>query len=211
MKDTSALDGQRVIYEDLVRLLARADVVTSAKNLDLELNETGEAEVSFFGATYLVSKEGVRRPDGQRFPDAFGSVLIHYILNASLSRPTGRFVTFQELAGPLFKHGSYSASALELPVVRRFQGRVPELVALAATVRGRQEGVGGFRSVSLIFDLLPHIPIQLIFYDRDDEFPARATLLFDHNATQMIDFEVLAVLVTIFVRNLTKAGFGEMA
>ena len=58
--------------------------------------------------------------------------------------------------------------------------------------------------MSLIFDLLPHIPLQLIFYDRDDEFPARATLLFDINATQLIDFEVLAVLVTVFVQFLTK-------
>ena len=59
--------------------------------------------------------------------------------------------------------------------------------------------------MSLIIDLLPHIPLQLIFYDRDDEFPARATLLFDINATQLIDFEVLAVLVTVFVQYLTKS------
>jgi len=58
--------------------------------------------------------------------------------------------------------------------------------------------------VSLIFDLLPHVPLQRIFYDWDDEFPARATLLYDLNATQMIDFEVLAVLVTVFVQSLTK-------
>jgi hypothetical protein len=58
--------------------------------------------------------------------------------------------------------------------------------------------------VSLIFDLLPHVLLQIIFYDWDDEFPARATLLYDLNATQMIDFEVLAVLVTEFVQSLTK-------
>jgi len=58
--------------------------------------------------------------------------------------------------------------------------------------------------LSLIFDLLPHIPLQLIFYDRDDEFPARANLLYDLNATQLIEFEVLAVLVTVFVQSLTK-------
>ena len=59
-------------------------------------------------------------------------------------------------------------------------------------------------AVSLIFDLLPDIPLQLIFYDRDDEFPARATLLYDLNATQLIDFEVLAFLVTLFVQSLTN-------
>jgi hypothetical protein len=69
---------------------------------------------------------------------------------------------------------------------------------------GRQGGEAGMGAVSLIFDLLPHMPLQLIFYDRDDEFPARATLLYDRNATQLIDFEVLAVVVTLFVVALTK-------
>ena len=44
----------------------------------------------------------------------------------------------------------------------------------------------------------------IFFYDKDDEFPARATLLLDANATQLIDFEALAVSVTIFVRFLTE-------
>ena len=63
--------------------------------------------------------------------------------------------------------------------------------------------------MSLIFDLLPHIPLQLIFYDRDEEFPARETLLFSLNATELIDFEVLAVLVTVFVQSLTGMNCNE--
>ena len=204
MKDNFSDSGQRKIYEDLLDRLANADIAASADHLDLRLNDAGEVEVPFFGATYLVSREGVRRSDGQRFPYATGSVLIHYILNGSQSRAKGKFVTFAELAGPLFKQGSYSQGALEGPIIKRFQGRLPELLATASSVGGRQGGEAGLGAVSLIFDLLPHIPLQLIFYDRDDEFPARATLLFDHNATQIIDFEVLAVLVTLFVQLLTK-------
>lgn len=205
MKDTFAIGGYRWIYEDLLRRLEYADISTSAKHLDLALNDDREVEIPFFGTTYLVSRGGVRRSDGRRFSDATGSALIHYILNGSRSRPVGQFVTFAELAGPLFKQSSYSMSALERPIIKRFQGRTSKLLAEAASVGGRQGGEAGLGSVSLIFDLLPHIPMQLIFYDRDDEFPARVTLLFDLNATQLIDFEVLAVLVTIFVQSLTKA------
>ncbi len=204
MKDNFTDSGQRKIYEDLLDRLANGDIAASAERLDLLLNDAGEAEVPFFGATYLVSREGVRRSDGQSFPYAIGSVLIHYILKGSLNRAKGKSVTFAELAGPLFKQGSYSQGALEGPIIKRFQGRLPELLATASSVGGRQGGEAGLGGVSLIFDLLPHIPLQLIFYDRDDEFPARATLLFDHNATQIIDFEVLAVLVTLFVQYLTK-------
>ena len=161
--------------------------------------------VPFLGTMFLVSNKGVRRQDGKAFHDAAGSVLAHYILNGSRSRPAGEFVTFKELAGPLFSQGSYSSSALELPIIKRFQGRVPELLARAGICGGRREGEAGSGAVSLILDLLPHILMQLIFYDRDEEFPARATLLFDRNATQFVDFEVLAVLVTLFVTDLTTA------
>ncbi len=196
--------GHKAIYADLVGRLANADLAASSRHLGLLLNDAGEAEVPFLGSTYLVSGQGVRRADGKRFPDAAGSALIHYVLKGSGSRPSGRFVTFAELAGPLFQHGGYSGSALELPVIRRFQGRIQELFAVAVSVGGRRGGEAGLGAVSLIFDLLPHIPMQLVFYDRDDEFPARATLLYDRNATQMIDFEVLAVLVTVFIQYLTK-------
>ena len=67
-----------------------------------------------------------------------GGVLIHSILKGSRSRTAGKFVTFAELAGPLFKQGSYSSSAFERPIIKRFQGRIPELLAAVASYGGRQ-------------------------------------------------------------------------
>jgi hypothetical protein len=204
LKESMAVGGHKWIFEDLVGRLANVDIAASSKHLDLALNDAGEAEIPFLGTIYLVSRQGVRRTDGKRFPDATGSALIHYILKSSRSRPKGEFVTLAELAGPLFKHGSYSSSALERPIIKRFQGRIPELLSVAALAGGSQGGEAGLGALSLIFNLLPRVPIQLIFYDRDDEFPARANLLYDRNATQMIDFEVLAVLVTVFIQSLTN-------
>ena len=204
MDDTASIGGHRNIYKDLLTRLADADIAASAKRLELAVNASGEAEVPFLGMTFFVSNQGVRRIDGRGFGDAVGSVLAHYILNGSRSRPAGQFVTFSELAGPLFKQAGYSQGALERPVIQRFQGRVPELMAAAVLLGGRLGGEGGLGAQSLIFELLPHIELQLIFYDRDDEFPARATLLLDRNATQLIEFEVVAVLATIFVHTLTK-------
>jgi len=203
LKESKAIGDHKWIYEDLITHIATVDIATSAEHLNLQLNDAGEAEVSFLGVNYLVSNDGLRRSDGQRVSYVTGSALIHYILKASRSRPFGQFVTFAELAGPLFKQGSYSKSALERPIIKCFQGRVPELLSVAAAIGGHQGGDAGLGSISIIFDLLPHILLQLIFYDRDEEFPARTTLLFARNATQLIDFESLAVLVTLFVHSLT--------
>lgn len=204
MNGNSAVGGHRKIYEDLLARLKEANVAASAVNLGLTVNDSGEVKVPLFGSTYFVSNSGVRRDDGGPVRDAVGSVLAHYILAGSCHRPAGTFVTFAELAGPLFKQGSYSQGALERPVIQRFQGRVVELTALASSLGGRPGGEGGLGAVSLLFDLLPHIVLQLIFYDGDEEFPARATLLMDRNATLLIEFEVVAVLITLFVHTLTK-------
>ena len=202
--ETSGFGGHRKIHEDLLKRLASADIATLAEHLNLPLNNTGEAEIPFLGQTYLISDKGVRRSDQRSFPETTGSALIHYLLTDSSSRPVGKFVTLAELAGPLFKQSSYSKSALESPLIKRFQGRVPELLSMAESIGAFQGGISGLGSVSVIFDILPNILLQLIFYDKDDEFPARATLLLDANATQLIDFEALAVLVTIFVQFLTE-------
>ncbi len=204
MTDVSGFGGHRKIYEDLVKRLANADLAILAGHLNLPINNAGEVEVPFLGTTYLIANTGVRRFDRRRCSEVTASALIHYVLTNSSSRSAGIFVSLSELAGPIFKKSSFSKSALEGPIIRRFQGRVPELLSVAASIGGRQGGLSGSGSISLIFDLLPNIFLQLIFYDGDDEFPASATLLLDAHATQFIDFEALAVLVSIFVQFLTK-------
>lgn len=203
MQSTDETSGYRKIFADLVARLAQVDIAAAAAKLGLGLTDAGEAEIPFLGRTYLVSTAGVQRADGAKFYESTGSVLCHYIMNASHHRPAWRMVTFAALAGPLFKQGSYSQGALERPLIRRFQGRVEELVAAVEAVGGRRAGEAGIGSISLMVDLLPHIPLQIIFYDRDEEFPARATLLYDENATRFLEFEFFAVLVTIFVRGLS--------
>ena len=204
--DAPGFGGHRKIYTDLLERLANADIARSAEHLNLPINNAGEAEIPFLGQMYLISNRGVRRSDQRSFSEITGSVLIHYLLAGSSSRPAGRFVPLAELAGPLFKKSSYSQSALEVPLIRRFQRRIPEFLSIAESIGGRQEGVSGIGSVSIIFAPLPNILLQLIFYDEDNEFPARATLLLDANATQFLDFEVLAVLVTILVRFLEECS-----
>ena len=108
MEESSASGGYASIYKDLLKRLEGADMLTLAQHLDLPVTHTKEVEIPFFGNIYLLSKKGVRRSDGKRFSDAAGSALIYYILSGSRCRPAGQFVTFAELAGPLFKHGSYS-------------------------------------------------------------------------------------------------------
>jgi len=202
MKESIQGGGYRRIYQDLTGRLATADIASGAGNLGLVLNNSGEVEVLFLGRKYRVSPKGITVSGGGKVLNTLGSVIIQYILTGSRSETAWRFVTLSELAGPLFTEGAYTHDALESPLIKRFKGRMPELMTAAESLGGWLGGKAGLGGVSLIFELLPKIPVQLIFYDSDAEFPARARLLCDLNATHFLEFEFMAVLVTIFVQEL---------
>ncbi|MDR0383451.1 MAG: DUF3786 domain-containing protein [Spirochaetaceae bacterium] len=49
------------------------------------------------------------------------------------------------------------------------------------------------------YKILPKIPIKLMFYEGDDEFPSKLQILYDSNVLKIFNFEQLGVLhVSIF-------------
>ncbi|TAN44259.1 MAG: DUF3786 domain-containing protein [Nitrospirae bacterium] len=53
------------------------------------------------------------------------------------------------------------------------------------------------------FDLLPNVPLYLLFWKADEEFDPDCKILFDSGAEDHIDIEYLAYLLEIFVKELT--------
>lgn len=47
--------------------------------------------------------------------------------------------------------------------------------------------------VALQFDALPKVPVLLLVNDRDAEFPARCSVLFERHAESYLDAECLAI------------------
>jgi hypothetical protein len=43
------------------------------------------------------------------------------------------------------------------------------------------------------FDALPKVPVLLVFNDRDEDFPAHCSLLFERRAEKFLDMECLAM------------------
>jgi len=61
------------------------------------------------------------------------------------------------------------------------------------------------------FDVLPKIPLKLVFYEADEDFPAEIQIMLDKTALQFLEFECLAFMVGCFVRALIKtAQYGDV-
>jgi len=149
-QDTSS-GGYGKIHQDLLRQLGKADLLARAAYLRLPGDKIGEVEVPFLGCTDLVSNHDVRLAGGQTPSVVTKRVLIRYVLHGRHIRPAGRFIPLAELAGPLFKQGGYSTSALARPMIRQFQDRVSDLLLIAALVGVGGKGQGGYdRSASFL-------------------------------------------------------------
>jgi hypothetical protein len=196
--------GYETIYQDLVDALKSINLADNAKSLGLACNQSGQVKIAFLGRTYLLGTDGVHTMDGQEVATAHGSVLAGYLLNGGSGEPVGKFVPLDSLTGLVPTRRSYVYNSLESRLARYADKNQTRFHEAIINLNGKPGGEVGSGGKSWIFDLLPKIPVQLIFYSGDDEFPSEARLLFDLTAVNFLEFEFLAVLATIFVEEIIE-------
>lgn len=200
--------GYQAIHDALMRRLAGAPLSSHAERLGLRRLDAGEVEAGFLGQAYRVGPGWVRSADGQPAPLIIASIIAGYLLTGGGGETIGRFVPLKTLAGTGSGHGSFQQNALAAPLIKRFKGRGESLCTAARRLGGRLEGEAGSGGISLIFDVLSKVPLQLVFYDSDAEFPAEVNFLLDLSATRFLEYEYLAVMLTAFVKALLAADAG---
>jgi hypothetical protein len=57
--------------------------------------------------------------------------------------------------------------------------------------------------------LLPKLPVKIIYYEGDDEYPTKLQILYDKTAIKIFKFEPLAVLHGCFIHGLAAVGESE--
>ncbi len=197
--------GYPAIHDALMQRLATAPLAAHAERLGLTRLDDGAVEVRFLGQPYRVGQGWVHDAHGAAAPLIVASLIAGYLLTGGGGETFGRFVPLKTLAGTGSGHVSFQQNALAAPLIRRFKGRTEALRAAAGHLGGRPGGEAGSGGISLIFDVLSRVPLQLVFYDSDAEFPAEVNFLLDQSATRFLEYEYLAVMLTAFVKTLLAA------
>ncbi|MCF8097651.1 MAG: DUF3786 domain-containing protein, partial [Desulfarculaceae bacterium] len=127
------------------------------------------------------------------------------LLHSGSGEPAGRMVPYRDLPG-----GADFARALQSITYQRlaegFAGRLPELKRAAASLGGEVLETSSPHDGAWRFTALPKLPLELRFYDADDEFPAEAKVFFDITSPNFLDLECLAALAHILVIELEWAA-----
>jgi hypothetical protein len=131
-------------------------------------------------------------------------VSVVYLLTAKALPLTGSWVSATSLPyGEFFFRGPH---ALPTEAVAAAFGDRPEVFERAA------KALGGKRPISeqsrmrgaLVLPALPRVPILAQFWERDEEFPARANFLFDSTAGEHLMVDAILALSAIVSKRLVE-------
>lgn len=121
------------------------------------------------------------------------------------ARLTSEFVPFSQLKdaspyGPAFQRGNLA------PLAAAFAGHGSLLEKALLTLNGRKLPTG---DVGYEIRPFPCVPMRVLFWDGDEEFPAQANLLFDRSATDFIHVESVVSIASEGARRLAR--FAELS
>jgi hypothetical protein len=125
-------------------------------------------------------------------------LIMHYLVQAKGAPLTNTWITFREIPSGEFYYPAFVKRAKE-PLVRTF-GSQPELLINLGTKMGGTKGAEG--NVALCFQTFPHVPVCLIIWAGDNEFPPDGNLLFDSSISKYLPTEDIAVLSGLVVYSL---------
>lgn len=173
--------------------------------------------VPFLDRTYRVTLPGfvfTDAADGSKEVPLQEQVLIlHYMQNhppaAGDPQPTGapsangKLVAYREIKDASFYFGPFTNRAIT-PLKKVF-GDNPEAFKKTAPLLSGKPVADG--DVGFEFLPFPNIPIRMILWQGDEEFPAEATILFDPTVEKIISAEDIAWLAGMVVYRLIALSY----
>jgi hypothetical protein len=162
----------------------------------------GSFRIPFLNRVYQVGYPDFEFEDlsgtAQEIPIQEQILILHYMSAASPRRLSGNWVSYREIPGAAFYFSAFVKRAID-PLKRVFGPNIPALSEAARQLNGTsiEPGDAGFE-----FNVLPNVPLQLILYEGDDEFPAEANILFDQTVGVILSPEDIAWLAGMLVYRL---------
>lgn len=152
-----------------------------------------------FGRKFFVSPGGSIKTEGSMTP-WIRILILHYIRTAGKEDLTGRWVSYSELKAGMVKNSSFVRECEE-PLLELFRNDFVK--SSSALVRlGAVRGEGFPTTDAWVLSLLPKVPVAILYWPDDEEFPARLKVLFDSTADQFLDVESIMFLVEGLGKNI---------
>ena len=161
------------------------------------------------------SAHSSRSPDARRGPNPLlyvyllyfnETMAIYHLLKYTKDQPrtSGIWVPNTELDGASIR--SRQSDPLLTPFSLRFTGKTPLLRRQCEALGGHALPVKG--DAAYLFYAFPQIPLRLIFWDADEDFPAQTQVLVDSRITDYLHYESVGCVISDLLEKL-EAGTSD--
>jgi len=190
-------------YNEYLARISETNFTSVKDNLGTVVND-GQMHILFFNRNYTISKDGIMNDTGKRPDYATCIILSKYILLCP-DMPHSNiewtaFRDFNKISN--FTNTNYFASDTEKPIAQKFSGQ-PDVLAKACI---KSDGFSCEEKFSydlvMQFNALPKISLLLLFNDKDEDFPAECSVLFQKQAEDYLDPESLAMTSALLTKKL---------
>ena len=185
-----------------VEKLSRESFETIAQRSGFKPSDGQSLHIPFLDRTYLVSYplfEFKDQTEGEKeIPIQEQVLILHYLMAVEVPDLSGRWVSYREIPGASFYFGAFVKRAVD-PLKKVFGQNISGFSRVSEKLGARiiENGDAGFE-----FRVLPAVPLQLILWEGDDEFPAEANILFDETIGRILSPEDVAWLAGMVVYRL---------
>lgn len=162
--------------------------------------------ISIWGDEYHViphqNKIHLKNPEVQDTGDYFQLFAVHFLIKSKTIEPYGQWISEKDIpGGTTFFRGPH-----KIPTERiseRFDSRIDDF-------KDRCENLGGtplnMADAAYSFEITPRIPVAVLFWDGDDEFPAESKLLFDRSIEKHLALDIIYALAVGICDRLAAPG-----
>ncbi len=185
-----------------IEKLATESFDTILQRTGFESAEPGRFRVPFLNRVYHIGFPELDFEDEveseTEIPIQEQILILHYMLSPVPPLLTDNWVSYREIRGASFYYSAFVKRAID-PLKKVFGQNVDGLLRAAEILGGKTIDTG---DVGYEFRLFPNIPVRLILWAGDDEFPAEANIVFDENIAEILSPEDIAWLAGMVVYRL---------
>jgi len=191
-------DWREALLADLRKEVAALRFADIAAGLGAGLT-AGALSIHCLGRDYLMRADGTITSAGPLAP-WMQILLLHYVRTRGSAPIAGRWVSFTDLKAALMKAKSFDRECEE-PLRELFDRDLGHAeIALERLGARRREGTPA--PVAWELFALPRLPVLLLYWPHDEEFPSKLKVLFDATADRFLDVESLTFLIEGLVKNI---------
>ena len=167
-----------------------------------EILENSKLLVHFLNRTFALSIPEYLFTDisdtDKEIPIQEQVLILHYLLAENPDTPAGNWVSYREIPGASFYFSAFIKRAVD-PLKKVFGSNVSGLKEVSKHLHGSPIDIG---DAGFDYWVFPKVPMRIIMWKGDDEFPSEANILFDETIGQILSPEDIAWMAGMLVYRL---------